>query len=618
MYIKDFNEIKLGFIGRCRAICDNPANTSLWLDVSKSSYLELSVEPLQLKNDLSHFPEPFFDTIDDKRLVLPMVFAGQPSLSQQRSAAVLASWFGHKAQWRGQSFPVLFNQLPNRHAVLFVTNSQRPDFLKNYPLVQAATIEMVDHPTDPHIKLLVISGRDDADLNTAVEGIAFGNVLFRGERITVNKVDNISKRRPYDAPNWVRTDRPTQFSELQKYKGQFQTLGFNPRSIQLSFNLPPDLFLSRTGGINVKLKYRYTPPPASSNSFLSIHLNHYFIQSITLDKTTKSSFLGLDLTKGLTNSEKQLIIQAPRLDPDNEMAFNFDYTNVVSGGIVKGQCETYTLINNYAAIDGTSTIDFSHYHHFIAMPNLSAYAKGGFPFSRMADLSETWVLVKAKPEPIQVTTLLNAIGSIGAQTGFPAVGLTLKEDWSKAQDQDKDLLIIGNIPPELTDDSKINMLIDKTQSWVKSPRRKHLMPSTDPLPSDMAVQSKTGVNSNKAMAAIIGVQSPQFKERSIIALLADSPQGFELLNKTLTSNKKISEIYGSVAVIRDSGVSSLQVGPVYYVGHLPWWSRIWFALQKHPVNLAITALISAILLTYVLWRVMRAISRRRLKHRDEA
>ena len=61
-------------------------------------------------------------------------------------------------------------------------------------------------------------------------------------------------------------------------------------------------------------------------------------------------------------------------------------------------------------IDGASTIDFSGYRHFMAMPDLRAFANAGFPFSRPADLSQTLVLVNQKPQPAQVSALLNALG----------------------------------------------------------------------------------------------------------------------------------------------------------------------------------------------------------------
>jgi hypothetical protein len=80
-----------------------------------------------------------------------------------------------------------------------------------------------------------------------------------------------------------------------------------------------------------------------------------------------------------------------------------------------------------------------------------------------------------------------------------------------------------------------------------------------------------------------------------VALLADSPRGNELLTNALNDSGKRAAMFGSVAVIRESGVNSLRVGDIYYVGHLPWFERIWFALSNHPVLLAILAAVSIVL-----------------------
>ncbi|WP_348254148.1 cellulose biosynthesis cyclic di-GMP-binding regulatory protein BcsB, partial [Salmonella enterica] len=68
-------------------------------------------------------------------------------------------------------------------------------------------------------------------------------------------------RKPYDAPYWVRTDRPVTFGELETYGGQLQSSGLGPAPINVSLNLPPDLYLLRSNGIDMNLNYRYTSPP---------------------------------------------------------------------------------------------------------------------------------------------------------------------------------------------------------------------------------------------------------------------------------------------------------------------------------------------------------------------
>ncbi|MBE8372206.1 cellulose biosynthesis cyclic di-GMP-binding regulatory protein BcsB, partial [Leptospira borgpetersenii serovar Hardjo-bovis] len=123
-------------------------------------------------------PVPFFDSRDNRPLELPMVFAAAPDLATQQAASIVSSWFGSRSGWRGQRFPVLYNQLPTRHAIVFATNDKRPDFLRDLPPAKGPMVRMMSHPQSPWVKLLVIEGRDDKDLLQAAKGIAQGSLLF--------------------------------------------------------------------------------------------------------------------------------------------------------------------------------------------------------------------------------------------------------------------------------------------------------------------------------------------------------------------------------------------------------------------------------------------------------
>ncbi len=102
------------------------------------------------------------------------------------------------------------------------------------------------------------------------------------------------------------------------------------------------------------------------------------------------------------------------------------------GGSVDN-CITFQPVQNHVVIGDDSTIDFSKYYHFIPMPDLRAFANAGFPFSRMADLSQTITVMPKAPNEAQMETLLNTVGFIGAQTGFPAINLTVTDDGSTIQ-----------------------------------------------------------------------------------------------------------------------------------------------------------------------------------------
>ncbi|MEW9662980.1 UDP-forming cellulose synthase catalytic subunit [Escherichia coli] len=300
----------------------------------------------------------------------------------------------------------------------------------------------------------------------------------------------------------------------------------------------------------------------------------------------------------------------------NQLRFDFEYMNPMPGGSVDN-CITFQPVQNHVVIGDDSTIDFSKYYHFIPMPDLRAFANAGFPFSRMADLSQTITVMPKAPNEAQMETLLNTVGFIGAQTGFPAINLTVTDDGSTIQGKDADIMIIGGIPDKLKDDKQIDLLVQATESWVKTPMRQTPFPGIVPDESDRAAETRSTLTSSGAMAAVIGFQSPYNDQRSVIALLADSPRGYEMLNDAVNDSGKRATMFGSVAVIRESGINSLRVGDVYYVGHLPWFERLWYALANHPILLAVLAAISVILLAWVLWRLLRIISRRRLNPDNE-
>ncbi len=613
LYITDFNRVRLEFVGHYRDVCENPASSTLWMDIGRNSSLAMTYQKLTLKNDLSSFPVPFFDPRDNRPLNLPMVFAGVPALAQQQAASIVASWFGTRTGWRGQQFPVSYDALPDSNAIVFATNDKRPAFLRDVPPVTAPTVMMMDHPTNPFMKVLVVFGRDDKDILQAAKGIAQGNLLFRGDRVVVEEVKPLLARKPYDAPNWVRTDRAITFSELKTYEEQLQSTGLQPASINVAMNLPPDLYLLRSSGIDMNLNYRYTAPPTKDNSRMDISLNNQFLQSFSLTSSqdTNRLLLRLPVLQGLLDGKTEVSIPALKLGALNQLRFDFQYMNPMPGGTIEN-CITFQPVQNRVVIGDDSTIDFSKYYHFIAMPDLRAFANAGFPFSRMADLSDTLVVLPAQPTAAQLTTLLDSMGGIGAQTGLPAVNVTLTNDGNQLANKDADILIIGTLPEKLKNDERIDLLVQATQSWVKTPQRQTDFPAIVPDVNDRQADTQTAVSSSGPMAAIVGFQSPYNDQRSVVALLADSPRGYSLLNEAMNDSGKRAAMYGSVTVIRESGVNGLRVGDIYYVGHLPWFERIWYALSNHPILLAVLAAVSVVLLAWVLWRLLRIISRRRL------
>ncbi|MCL7707785.1 cellulose biosynthesis cyclic di-GMP-binding regulatory protein BcsB, partial [Enterobacter kobei] len=89
------------------------------------------------------------------------------------------------------------------------------------------------------------------------------------------------------------------------------------------------------------------------------------------------------------------------------------------------------------------------------------------------------IVMPKQPNPAQLTTLLDTAGTIGAQTGFPAVNLTITNEGGDMQKKDADILVIGALPASLKDEKRIDMLVNATQSWVKTLTRDVTLIDTD-------------------------------------------------------------------------------------------------------------------------------------------
>lgn len=469
---------------------------------------------------------------------------------------------------------------------MFATNAKRPAFLRDHPEVKAPTIEMISHPDNPYVKLLVIFGRDDKDLVQAAKGIAQGNILFRGNSVVVDEVKPLLARKPYDAPNWVRTDRAITFGELKTYEEQLQSTGLEPSPVSLSLNLPPDLYLLRTNGIDINLNYRYTAPATKDSSRMDISLNNQFLQSFSLtsSRETNRLMLRLPVLQGLLDGKTDVSIPALKLGAVNQLRFNFQYMNPMPGGSVEN-CITFQPVQNHVVIGDDSTIDFSKYYHFIAMPDLRAFANASFPFSRMADLSESIVVMPKAANEGQVATLLDTMGTVGAQTGLPAINVTVTDDGSQIQNKDADIMVIGNIPDKLKDEKRVDLLVQAAQSWVNTPLRQTEFPSIMPDSGDRQANIRTTVSSTGPIPRLSASSRRITTSAALSPCWRTAHAAMSCSTPTMNDSGKRAAMFGSVSVIRESGVNSLRVGDVYYVGHLPWFERLWYALSNHPVLL---------------------------------
>ena len=253
--------VTFDFIGHYTDICENPVDSTIWLNVSAQSILHLEKQKLNIANDLAAFPTPFFDIYTNEKSVVSVVMPQNSDNEMLKAAAIVTSYGGKITKWRGVDYPAFIDQLPaSGNAIVFLTNSNKPEFLKDYPEVKVPSLEVADIPGTQSAKMLIVSAPDSDKLVTAAKALASGTVLLSGPLTEVYDYEEVEKRKPYDAPNWADTSKVITFGSLAEYDQQLSSKGYNPMPINIELNFPPDLYFVNGSRIDMNLIYKYTKP----------------------------------------------------------------------------------------------------------------------------------------------------------------------------------------------------------------------------------------------------------------------------------------------------------------------------------------------------------------------
>lgn len=587
--ITEFNRIRLQLIGHYTLECEDPLHSSLWANVSNKSELQLDVRHVPLPDDLSILPLPFFDHRDSRRLSLPMVFANDRSSASLESAGMIASWFGAMAGYRGAEFPVNWqDDYPVRgNAVVFIQGGDASGLPAIMHELAGPALAITGNPNDPQGKLLWVMGRDGSEIKQAARALVTGAVTLAGHSAVINQLAQLKPRRPYDAPNWLRTDRAVKFGEVVPEQA-LSVSGYNGAPVRMELRLPPDLFGWRENPVAVDLRYRYTPQPGMADSSLLVSADGQFLKSFPLpsiDQIRDESWL-----KSLTENEMlpvraSLDIPLERLVARSELELRFMYDY-----IKEGQCRDIIIDNVRGRIDPESTIDFSHYPHFMPLPDLSAFGESGFPFTRMADLSEAAVVLSAQPAEQDVSTYLTLMGRFGESTGYPATNVSVMFGAAGLEAIDKDIVIIASgeqswladwadyMPAALAGQNKrfgTSDLVFKPLSWV----------TPDPRETQQPVRTDLTYASTGSSAIFAGFESPVVKGRSVVLISSSESQGQTLAANALLGDESFgdSALQGSLAVVHEGRISPLAADYTYSIGQLGLWRSIeWKVAQYWP------------------------------------
>ncbi len=608
----EYNQIGLQLISHYTMDCEDPVHTTLWSIVSNKSTLELQTQPLPIAKDLNRLPQPFFDERDARRLTLPFVFAGTPSLDELDAAGVAASWFGALANYRGARFPVYLDKLPPGHAVVFVTGNKVPAGLSLPGDDASSKVVLMENPRSPNSLLLVVKGSNGDGLRIAARSLAVGTQALSGQSTVIREFTEPGARKPYDAPRWVPTDRKVQLGELAR-SWQLESSGLYPEVIKVDFHAPPDLFTWRSKGMKLDLNYRYTPT-VGSKSTLNVNINNEFVQAIALAYTgeEKAAEKRINLpfvSQADAQSHAAVYVPEYKFSSDNTLQFQYYFERKKEGA-----CKDVILDNLRGAIDEDSTLDFTAFPHYAALPELTMFANGGFPFTRMADLSETAIIMPDTISAEEVEAYLTIMGRFGSSTGYPAFRFQLGKAADVRNFSGKDLVVLGSygnqpLMSQWADQMPMSVVNGATSLKVIGPveRMRAKWQGRD-IDAAMDHAGRVVLEAGRSLGAIMSFESPLSSDRTVVMFTAGDAKRLTEVANLYTESGKSQFVRGDLVLFNGDQINNYLLGNQYHVGKLPLLMGLRWWFSRQPVILILLCLLAAFALAIVLYRVLRGMA----------
>lgn len=616
---KESNALEFKLIGHYTRQCEDPYHSSLWLTLSDLGRLELTLAPVAMVSDLKNLPAPFFDKRENASLTVPFVFAKGVSKDTLQSAGVVASWFGMQARNKAIQFPVTVNELPEGNGVVFLQNGESIQGVKG---ASTASVSIVGHPTNPLARLLLVSGSSDTDIAKAAHAIALASHTLAGQIVTVTKEVEAAPRKPYDAPAWIPVDRPVRFGEIMR-GDQMRVHAYYPDAIRFNYRVPPDVFTWRSEGVPLNLKFRATRLPFHHNSSLNIGLNGNYLQSFSINDPIQK--IG-DIEKPVTGRfdgtgirEERMYLPSYASDGKDQLQFTY-YFDVVK----EGECRGLPPDNLEAAIDPESTLDYSNFPKFAALPNLAYFANLGFPFTRMADLAETAVAMPDTATAEELSLYLTVMGRMGEATGYPALRHTVVSHSEIEKFSSRDLIVVGSgnsqsllskwkeaLPMVIVDGDR--RVREYRATWRTGYRWAQDDITTKPSPA-----GSLQISGNASLATIMGFESPLQSGRSVVFLYADKSSDLRKISDALSDLDRIPGIQGDFVVVDDKSINHVKASETYFIGSLPWVSKVRWFFADQPFVLAGVVTLAAVLLGALLYRPLKKIVAKRRKKNGAA
>ena len=602
-------------------LCGRDSTGQYQVTILPATRLSLEGQQLNIGNTLRNFPRPFIDPLRMTPSSVAMVFGQAVTPGEVSAAAIISSWMGIQTDYRGISFPVLRNAMPEKNGIVFARPGEYIAGLA-VPQVRGPTLSMVDNPVNPVYKLMLVIGNNDDELRQAAWRLT-QPLNIDGPSLSVAE-QTIPLSKAYDAPRWINTDRPVRLGDLLRKDQSLTTTGIWHDALRVNFRAAPDLFLWDGDTLPVQLNYRF---PSESwidedSSFLNVGLNGTFLRNLSVNKVGLLENIWHRLGGDARQESYTLKLDQYLIYGDNQLQLYFNIKPKATA-----PCSVLTNNNIKSRIEDDSYIDLSHTRHFTLLPNLSYFVGASFPFTRFADYSQTVLMLPEKPDDAEIGTLLDMAGRSGNATGVAlnhnSVVFGVPTGGSlMAQIKNSDILAVSTLSQSAFNRAMLQQSpyeINGRTLGVKTPNMLENLRGW--LTGDwyrQAVDADRYFSSNEDWRGFVSYRSPWNSARLVVMTVATDDTQLLRLHNDLTSQRINAGIRGDTAIITDeNGIRSFRVGAQFPSGQMPWYRMvIWYANQ-HAVVLALLALLFSVLVGLSTFVLLKRHAWKRLNPQNE-
>ncbi|MEO6830546.1 MAG: cellulose biosynthesis cyclic di-GMP-binding regulatory protein BcsB, partial [Acidobacteriaceae bacterium] len=358
------------------------------------------------------------------------------------------------------------------------------------------------------------------------------------------------------------------------------------------------------------LNYRYNPIPLAPRANLSVSMNQAYVGAIPLPAGDRMAHKGREM----------LTVPAGDMAPaTNTLRMDF-FLPVAKSGL----CVHPSLSPVQGAILPSSLLDLKGVPHWAALPNLQLFSNAGFPFTRFADLSQTAIVIPQNPSVPEMGLLLTLVAHMGAETGFPALRLTIASSQTLERAADRDLLILGSQKDQ-------PMFAQLARSLPVVPAAgglsiRHAEGRFAPIRNFwLRTQDRPAKESGNVQIAgplpeamIEAVESPYRAGRSVVLVMVRGDEQVAPFLQAFGAAVNSSAISQSVSILHGDSFTSYRLGSSFYhVGELPLWDLLAVNLASFPYLGALLLLFVCFLLALLAQSALRRRAGRRLQDRRQ-